>query len=362
MSSKINILIVDDSKLVRDILKDIFAVDPELQVVGEALNGKDAVQMTKDLKPHIITMDIQMPVMDGFEATEHIMAYTPTPILIFSSAIDKSEQYTSFKAISLGALDNMSKPDITQEGFDQIADILRRKIKMLSHINVIPHIRGKLKTRPADIAPAKPPPPGDDVSPRDFPTHLKFQLVAVGSSTGGPMALQKILSTLPAEFPVGIVCVQHISKGFVHSFVEWLGSQTPLTVKIAENNEEIRPGTVYFAPDDAHLTVTPGKTIFLDRLLPPWGEFKPAVNHLFKSVGQNLRERAIGVILTGMGSDGAEGMKVMSDNGAYTIAQNRDTSLIFGMPKASIDNKSAHCIKPVQKIADEILDKIREKP
>lgn len=361
MSSTIKILVVDDSKLVRDILKDIFAADPEFQVVGEAVNGKEAVQMTRDLKPDLITMDIQMPVMDGFEATEQIMAYTPTPILIFSSAIDKSEQYTSFKAISLGALDNMSKPDITQEGFEQIAGVLRRKVRMLSHINVIPHIRGKFKVRSADPTPGTASTAKDTAAVRDFPIHMKYQLVAIGSSTGGPMALQKILSVMPSRFPVGIVCVQHISKGFINSFVEWLGTQTPLTVKIAQNNEEIRPGTVYFAPDDAHLTVTADKTLLLEQYLPPWGEFKPSVNHLFQSVGQKLRDRAIGVILTGMGSDGAEGMKVMADNGAYTIAQNRDTSLIFGMPKASIDNKSARCIKPLDKIAEEIIDKIKEK-
>lgn len=147
MSQTVSVLIVDDSKLVRDILKEILSGDAQIHIIGEAVDGKEAVRLTRELKPDIITMDIQMPEMDGFEATEQIMAYHPTPILILSSAIDKSEQYTSFKAISLGALDCMSKPELTSDGFAQVADALIKKVKLLSNIKVIPHIRGKIKNR-----------------------------------------------------------------------------------------------------------------------------------------------------------------------------------------------------------------------
>lgn len=357
MGTQVDILIVDDSQLVRNILKEIFQNDPELQVIGEAVNGKEAVRLTRELKPDIITMDIQMPEMDGFEATEQIMAYTPTPILIFSSAIDKSEQYTSFKAISLGALENMSKPDITQEGFDNIADTLVKKVKMLSHIKVIPHIRAKLKLPGNETrAMEEKMPLRSKVSSAD----LKYRLVAIGTSTGGPMALAKILTSLPTHLPVGIVIVQHISNGFIDSYVEWLSTQTGLKVKVAEHGESITGGTVYFAPDDAQMEVTAKNTIRLDKNLPPWGEFKPSVNHLFNSVGQNLGERSVGVILTGMGDDGARGMDEMYRNGAYTIAQDKETSLIFGMPRAAMENKCVHTVLPLEKIAEEIIKKVNE--
>lgn len=375
----VRVLIVDDSQLVREILKDIFQADPEINVIGEAVNGLEAIEKTRRLKPDLITMDIQMPEMDGFEATEQIMAYTPTPILIFSSAIDKTEQYTSFKAISLGALDNMSKPDITQEGFEHIAETLRKKVKMLSHIRVIPHIRGKFKARtPNDLGAALKATdsgltkaagsPEDQLirqylRPRKGPGEergQKYSHIAVGASTGGPMALQKFFSAFPAAFPCGFTCVQHISKGFIQSFVDWLDSQAQLRVKLAVNGERVAPGTVYFAPDDVQMTITVDNTIQLNALTPPWGEFKPAVNHLFKSVGENLKHRAIGVILTGMGSDGAEGMKIMRDNGAYTIAQDKETSLIFGMPKASIDHNGVQAILPLERISETISEILKE--
>lgn len=355
MGNKVNILIVDDSQLVRNILKEIFQNDPDLQVVGEAVNGKEAVRLTRELKPHIITMDIQMPEMDGFEATEQIMAYTPTPILIFSSAIDKSEQYTSFKAISLGALENMSKPDITQEGFDTIADTLVKKVKMLSHIKVIPHIRAKFKLNGDAAVKAKVPLRGK-VSPAD----QKYRLVTMGTSTGGPMALAKIFSLLPPGLPVGIVIVQHISNGFIDSYVEWLSTQTGLKVKVAVHGEPVSGGTVYFAPDDVQMEVTAKNTILLNKDLPPWGEFKPSVNHLFSSVGKNLGERAIGVILTGMGDDGAAGMEHMHRNGAYTIAQDKETSLIYGMPRAAVEKNCVRTVLPLEKIPEEIIRKINE--
>ena len=356
MGKSVNILVVDDSQLVRNILKEVFHSDPDLHVIGEAINGKEAVRMTRDLKPDIITMDIQMPEMDGFEATEQIMAYTPTPILIFSSAIDKSEQYTSYKAISLGALDNMSKPDITQEGFDLITETLVKKVKMLSNIKVIPHIRAKLKSVGFEAK-------GDEkkfTGKKTALENLKYQIVAMGASTGGPLALAKIFSALPHNFPVGIVIVQHISRGFIDSFVEWLTTQTTLKVKVAEHGEPVASGTIYFAPDDVQMEVTVKNTIMLDKDLPQWGEFKPSVNHLFKSAGRNLGNRAMGVILTGMGEDGVKGMEEMFRNGSYTIAQNKETSLIYGMPRAAIESRCVNTVLPLEKIADEIMRKINE--
>lgn len=361
MGDKVRTLIVDDSKLVRDILKDIFERDPAIQVIGEAADGLEAIKLTKSLAPDIITMDIQMPVKDGFEATEYIMAYHPTPILVLSSALDKNEQYTSFKAISLGALDTMSKPDITSEGFETIAAGLVKKVKMLAKIHVIPHIRAKMKA-PQEEALRKMEAENAalEISKKRAAGDLKFKLIAMGASTGGPTALEKLFSRFPAEFPIGIVIVQHICKGFIESLAKWLNTKTALKIKLAENGEFVEGGTVYFAPDDAQMGVTSSNCIQLKPDAAPWGEFKPSVNYLFKSVGENLRDRAIGVILTGMGDDGAEGMKTMYENGSFTIAQDQKTSLIFGMPKAAVDNKSARTVLALPKISDEIFDRVKE--
>ncbi|MCP4155959.1 MAG: chemotaxis protein CheB, partial [bacterium] len=188
----------------------------------------------------------------------------------------------------------------------------------------------------------------------------KIKVIAIGASTGGPMALEKILSLFPADFPSGIVVVQHMAKGFIESFADWLGTKTPLKIKIGEDGEAIKNGTVYFAPDDVQLEINPDCTLRLNKHAPFWGEFKPSVNNLFKSVGENLGCKSIGVILTGMGSDGAEGMTTLYKKGAYTIAQNQETSLIFGMPKASIENRCISSVLPLRDIPDAIALKMTE--
>jgi two-component system, chemotaxis family, protein-glutamate methylesterase/glutaminase len=356
----VRVLIVDDSELVRSILRDILSHDPGIEVVGEADSGEKGVELTATLKPDLITMDIQMPGMDGFAATEQIMAYHPTPILIFSSAINKSEQYTSFKAISLGALDVMSKPDITAAGFAQIADHLIRKVKMLSRITTISHIRGKLKRPeepPAQPAAAR----GPRLEPKPFSASAPlYDVLVVGASTGGPSTLEHFLSALPSSLPLGVCIVQHISRGFVGSLAEWLSGKVQIKVRVAEDGEEIRKGHVYFAPDDVQMQVQANRRIALRPDLPPWGEHKPSVNHLFTSAAEAFGSRAIGVILTGMGDDGAVGLKAIRDRGGHTIAQNQATSLIFGMPKSAIDLGAAVQTLPLEAIAGDILSVLGE--
>ena len=361
---RINILIVDDSRLVRNILKDILEFDDSIHVIGEAKTGEEAIAKTADLHPDVITMDVKMPDMDGFEATEHIMAFSPTPILIFSSAIDKNEKYTTFKAISLGALDIMSKPDITQKGFKAISDSLIRKIKTLSRINVIPHIRGKLKSKYRDSISIKEGVGFVTQSPQIVPQKMdkiysnNYQIIAIGASTGGPGALQKVLPHFPSNFPVGIVIVQHIARGFIKSYAEWLNSKIALKVTIARDKELIRSGTVYFAPDDVHMMISADNRISLREDLPPWGKHKPSVNHLFGSIADNLGGKAIGLILTGMGKDGAEGIDQLYKKGGYTIAQDQRTSIIFGMPKVAIEKGAICRVLPLENIPKEIIKKI----
>jgi two-component system, chemotaxis family, protein-glutamate methylesterase/glutaminase len=354
--SRIRLLIVDDSDLVRGIVRELLSQDPDLVVAGEARDGREAVALTERLRPDLIIMDIQMPVMDGFAATEHIMAYTPTPILIFSSAIDRSEKYSSFRALSLGALDVMSKPDITNAGFQEIAAQLIAKIKLLSRIRVIPHIRGKL--RPGQVwevgkSEAEP------VRPAAITPQAR-RLVAIGASTGGPLALEKLFAALPGTFPAGIVVVQHITRGFLDGFIDWLAGRVRLRVRVAADGETVRNGMIYFAPDDAQLLVSPDRRIRLRPDLPPWGEHKPAVNHLLQSVGESLGAQSVGVILTGMGDDGAAGMRAMHDRGAYTIAQDQGTSLIYGMPRAAVEAGGVSRVLPLERIAEELETLVRE--
>lgn len=354
----IRVLIVDDSAMVREILREILSSDPEIKIVGEAENGKIAIELTKKTKPDIITMDIQMPEMDGFEATEYIMAYNPTPIIIFSSIIDKKETTSSLKAISLGALDVMIKPDITDDRFQSIAGSIISKVKSLAHIIVIPHIKKKME----DIHRTKKLIAASEKKIKNLNldilltnhNRINYKMIGIGASTGGPKALGKVLSEFPSDFPIGIVVVQHICEGFIESLAELLNTKLSLKVKIAENKEIISGGCVYIAPSNVQLLVDNEGRIVLNKNLSPWGVFKPSINHLFKSMGETLEEKGIGVILTGMGNDGTEGLETMYKKGAFTIAQDQKSSLIFGMPKTAIDKGVVTRVVSLADIAHEI--------
>ncbi len=353
---RIRVLIVDDSDLVRGILRDVLTQDPGIDVVGEARDGHEAVEQAARLRPDLITMDIQMPNMDGFAATEQIMAYTPTPILIFSSAIDKSEKYSSFRALSLGALDVWSKPDVTVANFQELAARLTGKIRMLARIPVISHIRGKMQGRSHTPPPGTVPAPSAAAEPPAAEAGRgDFRLVAIGSSTGGPPALEKVLAPLPARFPAPIAIVQHITRGFIDSFADWLAGRVRLRVRVAVNGDPLRAGTVYLAPDDTQMRVAADGSVQLRADLPPWGEHRPSVNHLLQSAAESYGARAVGVILTGMGDDGAVGLKAMRDRGAPTIAQDQASSLIYGMPRAAVETGAASAVLPLGRIAEELV-------
>jgi len=349
--NKIKVMIVDDSELVHSILSEIINSDPELEIVAHAYNGKEAVNLVEDKKPNIIIMDVQMPEMDGFEATEKIMAYNPTPILIFSSAVDRNEKYSSFQAISLGALDVMSKPDLQTEGIENIGQKIISRLKLLARIKVIPHIRGKIKELKKEGREL------DNQKNMVESINLQkadYEIVGIGASTGGPSALERLFSFFPADFPLPIVVVQHIARGFIQSFCEWLQHKIHLKVKVAENGEKLLAGTVYFAPDDCQMLINADRTVMIDNQMPPWGEHKPSVNHLFRSLAINFHRRVIAVILTGMGDDGAEGMKEIFCQHGLTIAQSQDSCLIFGMPRAAIEKKAVQIVAPLENIYQEI--------
>ncbi len=333
--NKSRVLIVDDSSLVRDLIRAIVELDSEMEVVGEASNGLEAVAAVRILRPDIVTMDIEMPVMDGLQAIEQIMAENAVPILVVTT---RSDAKTAYAAIAKGALDLVIKPDLNIGTAREFV----AKLKLLSRVRVVPHISG----RRAHLHPAVADAPlisGD----------LSDRIVAIASSTGGPDALSVILSRLPEKFPVPIVIAQHISDGFVSGMVGWLRPLSRVELKVAEDGEYLRPGTAYVCPPETHMLIDSSKRIiFAGR--QPNDIYRPSCDLLLSSVAEAFSNKAIGVILTGMGNDGVAGMKKIRKAGGWTIAQDEKTSVIFGMPRLAIESGCVDAVMPLHAISSEI--------
>lgn len=334
----VRVVIADDSLVAREMLAQILATDPCIEVVGQAKDGVEAVDMVERLRPDLVTMDIHMPKLDGLGATEKIMAFSPTPILVVSSSVHGEGMGRAFDALNLGALEVIKKPEPRDwADLDRIGRDVLRKIKILANVRVITHIRGRHGPQ-GPIAMAKGP--------------TKRTLVAIGSSTGGPSALLSVLGRLPADFPVPIVIAQHIAEGFIPGLVSWLDSGTPLRCTAAVEGQRPEPGCVYFAPTGANMVMDGS---FLRFQPPSYGQvYIPSADTLFDSVARSHGKQAIGVILTGMGADGAGGLKLMRNAGAATIAQDEATCTVFGMPKAAIEAGAAQQVLPVNDIAEAI--------
>lgn len=338
--AQIKVLVVDDSALARELIRAILTTDPGVTVIGEAADGQQAVAKVRELHPDIVTMDIEMPVMDGLQAIERIMAATAVPILVVTT---RADAHTAYAAISKGALDLVVKPDVNLEDAREFID----KLKLLSRINVITHVAGRRAARDGAMAVKK--------APRPVPVaRTSDRIVAVASSTGGPEALSVILSRLPAELPCPIVVAQHISDGFVTGMVEWLNKLSKLHVKVASDGERVAAGTVYVSPSEKHMQIAGGQRIaFLER--HPKDIYRPSCDTLLSSVAAEYGSRSVGVILTGMGSDGVMGMRRIREAGGTTIAQDEETAVIFGMPKVAIESGCIQKILPFTEISDEIV-------
>ncbi len=319
----IRVLVVDDSTTTRALLTAILQSDPMIRVVGQAVNGIEAVRLTQDLKPDLITMDIRMPEMDGLEATARILEVCPTPIIVVSMGVNDPDLKISFNALKVGALDVVEKPvGQTHKDYESIRERLVWAVKTMSEVKVI-------RRRPLNL-------PHVPTPPRDLADRRGLSIVAIGSSTGGPAVLNAILKSLPIDFPLPIVIVQHMSVGFMQGLVDWLRSDSKLPLSVVQSRVTVRPGHVYFAPDTRHVEfLSRGILVAVDG--PQVSFVKPSATVLFRSVARVYGPEAIGVILTGMGDDGAIGLREMRDRGAVTIGQDEASCVVYGMPKIAVE-------------------------
>lgn len=327
VSSPLRVLIVDDSPLIRTIFTSMLSDQADIKVVGYAENGQEAVRAVGRLHPHVVTMDIRMPVMDGLEATRQIMRLRPTPIVVFANSIYASDYNIAFNALEAGALTVIEKPHgLLSQDYAAVRDEFINAVRTMAGVTVVARneswaLAGK-------------------VGPMTATLHAMWEspvrVVAIGASTGGPPVLKYVLEHLPKDFSIPIVLVQHILPSFARGFAEWLESNSPLPVALAQEGERLSPGKVYVAPGHAHLIVTPPGVLRLEASAPLQGQ-RPSITRLFQSVAQSFGKNSVGILLTGMGEDGVEGLQALSQKGAHIIAQDQASSTIFGMPKAAIE-------------------------
>jgi two-component system, chemotaxis family, protein-glutamate methylesterase/glutaminase len=328
--SSIKVLVVDDSPLTQEILTVIFDSDQDIEVVGTASNGLEALELVETENPDFITMDISMPEMDGMEAIKKIMAKTPIPILVISDVTDSK---VAFVALTHGALEVLPKSWLQPEKAGELVD----KVKLLSKVKVIRHIGAKIE-----------PEKKKDNNVNGVPQF--DYIISIACSTGGPKALSAILSHLPPFFPFPILISQHIDAEFVDSLIEFLNDASPLRILRGEEGERPEAGHVYISPGNRHMAVDSLGLIKLTE--PESGEiYLPSCNRLLASVADTFGSKSVGIILTGMGSDGVEGMQKIREEGGQTIAQNEESSVIFGMPSVAIEKGCIDKVLPLDDIS-----------
>jgi len=347
---KVKLLIVDDSALVRQILTQGLSQDPEIEVVGVASDPYVARDKIVKLRPDVLTLDVEMPRMDGVQFLRRLMPQYPLPVLMVSSLTERGKQIT-VEALEAGAVDFVTKPSSNvNRDLQRMMSELRQKVKIVSTANVSSWKDSSFRTRKIKHCESS------------ALANSTDKVIAIGASTGGTEAIKMILQQLPADMP-GVVIVQHMPPGFTRMFAERLNQQTSLTVKEAQTGDRIMQGTVLIAPGDYHMKVLRSGGQY--RVDITSGEkvcgHRPSVEILFNSVAASVGANAIGVILTGMGQDGAEGLLKMRHAGAQTIAQDEKTSVVYGMPKVAYEKGGVCDVVPIDRIAGRIISMLSEK-
>lgn len=341
------VLVVDDSSFMRQFISDLLAKDSSLEIIGTAVDGAEALKKTRELKPDVITMDIEMPVMDGLTALKEIMRLCPTPVVMLSNFTQAGAEAT-VQALEIGAIDFIAKPSGTISlDLDRVADEIIEKVKVAAQI--IPKAISWVER------------PWGNVKKTALPNTKLKNIVAIGTSTGGPCALHTVLSDLPGDLEAGVLIVQHMPKGFTRSLAERLNSISALTVKEAENFDELQPGLVLLAPGGFHIALNQIDGRYMVNITEdePVNGHRPSVDLMMKSVAKSGLFN-LGVLLTGMGSDGAQGMEIIKDNNGTTIAEDASTSVIFGMPRVAIERNVVDYVMPLTKIACKITEIIKK--
>lgn len=339
-SNVIRVLLVDDSALFLEAMADVLAEEPDIQVVGTAVNGREAVDGVKALEPDLVAMDVMMPVMDGLEAVEEIMSSKPTPILLLTGDPRRQGAHWSFEALSRGALELMAKPRLMNAPHEEISSFLGH-LKLLASVPVV--YRRRRRSRPDQQEPV--------VLRRLSGSTRSSGIVGIVSSTGGPAVLAEILGALPAGFPMPILVVQHLAEDFAPRFVAWLDESSSLTVQLAEDGVVPASGHVYLAPDASQLLVDGDGALRVDRRAPPTDGHRPSGTTMLSSLASSCGASAVGLALSGMGSDGAEGLLAIRRAGGTCLAQDESTSVVFGIARAACNIGAVDRLLPRGEIA-----------
>jgi two-component system, chemotaxis family, protein-glutamate methylesterase/glutaminase len=349
----IRVLLVDDSSSVRAVLRRFFRKTRDIEVVGEAADGAEAVQAVIDLQPHVVVMDLQMPVLDGYEATERIMAVRPTPIVVLSSRANRNQMQIAFEAMRRGALEVLPKPEDTPS-WQLLAESLPEMVRTVAQARAVPRpLRPRTTaSRSTNIVPiiasvSAPPRPSAAAAPG--PGELRW--VAIGASTGGPAAIRELLDEVPADAPVGFLIVQHIASGFELGFADWLNKELPFDVRLAQDGEILRRGSVRLAPGGCHLRLESAGVLRLDSGTPARRGHRPSVDEMFLSAAEHCPREVAGVLMTGMGSDGVEGLLALRQAGGTTLAQDEASSVVFGMPRVAVERGATDVALPPRELA-----------
>lgn len=358
------VVVVDDSPVQRRFARAALEAENDFEVVGEARNGREAVALVRRLKPAAVLMDLDLPQMSGIEAIESIMASNPTPILVFSAFVDGADRSNALECLAAGAVDVLAKPGAYETGtLAEHAEVLRRRMRVAARVRVITHPRGRLRSQGLT---------GEQTGARtavlarpvevDVAARTDVKLLVIGASTGGPQALLTVLRALPADLSQAVLVVQHMAEGFIPGLATWLDELVPLPVGVGASGHRLLPGTITLAPSGGNLLVQDSRLRVMCTPPEPGQFHVPGVDATLLSVADALGPDAVGVVLTGMGRDGAIGLKAMRDRGAATLGQDEATSAVYGMPAAAFALGAVEVQLPVDAIAPALLALVGRDP